>query len=277
MTNLLDDTDSRHGSDETDRSTPVLSVTKHALRVAAERWVDYPEATRIFQRLEDLCTQSRGPDRRNLLIVGPDNNGKSALARRFAALHPPQIVEAGGVSVPVVVLSAPPVLNRVRFIHGMHDALFMPYQAHGVGQLKFADELGVRKFGLLEYIGLRLLVIDDLHHMLLADETEQKLFLEVVREFTFQGIAIAATAPEERAAALLGVSGARALFEVARLPRWRMGPDYLGFLADMERYLPPDEPLGLAKSAHAKAILKASRGAIGGIIDAVVARTAEPR
>lgn len=270
MSSLLDDKDSRLGPDEDARPAPARSVTRRALRVATDRWIDYPGATKILQRLEELRTQGPGPNKRNLLLVGPDNNGKSALARRFAAQHPPRLVAAGGASIPVLVLPAPPVLNRTRFIYGIHEVLFAPYTSRGPHQLAFLDTLDMRTLRLLQYINLETLVIDDLHHALACSEANRERFFDALRRTVPENVSIAATATEEDTPALRAHPEVRKRFEVVRLPRWRMGSDYLRFLGDLGRALPSGGPSNLAEPRTAKAILKAAGGTIGGIVSAVV-------
>jgi len=270
MTSLLDDTDGCRVPDESVRPESVSPVVGRRRAVLTDRWIDYPEATRILQRMEELRAQRAEPNRRNLLIVGSSNNGRTALSKRFATLHPSRLDAVGGVRIPVLVLPASPVLNRIRFIYGIYELLFTPYIKRGPGQLEFLDTLEERTRRLLRYVNLEMLVIDDLHHVLADDEAGRRRFFGALRWIVPEETVIAATTTAEHVHALLQYREVRDGFEIAHLPEWKLGPDYFRFLDSFSRTLPFAEPPNLSKPKIARNILKAAGGTIGGIVRAAV-------
>ncbi|MDD2780287.1 TniB family NTP-binding protein, partial [Sulfuricurvum sp.] len=54
------------------------------------RWINYPRAKLMLDKLEELFKYGKNfPRITSLLIVGEGNNGKSSIISRFAELHPP--------------------------------------------------------------------------------------------------------------------------------------------------------------------------------------------
>jgi len=270
MTNLLDNTDGCHDPDESVRPMSVPPIVCRRRPILTDRWIDYPEATKILQRMEELRVQRAEPNKRNLLIIAPGNNGRSALANRFAELHPPRHDAAGGVHIPVLVLPASPVLNRIRFIYGIFELLFTPYIKRGPHQLEFLDTLEIRANRLLRYVNLEMLIIDDLHHALAGSENDRKrLFHAMFRMILPDSTVVVATTTEEHAQALQRYPEIRDGFEVVHLPKWKMGPDYLRFLEDLGAAAPPAKLSDKRVTKRtARSILRASGGTITGIVSA---------
>ena len=51
-------------------------------------WIDYPMASEILQKMEDLIRYEKGKLRvTSILLVGSSNNGKTSLLERFKTLH----------------------------------------------------------------------------------------------------------------------------------------------------------------------------------------------
>ena len=72
-------------------------------------WIGYPRAKEILMALEDLIRHPRIHRMPNMLIAGETNNGKTAIAERFLALHPASDNSGDDhIRVPVVYVQAPP-------------------------------------------------------------------------------------------------------------------------------------------------------------------------
>lgn len=221
--------------------------------------------------MEEIRAQRAEPNKKNLLVIAPGDNGRTALLKRFAELHPPRHDSAGGVHIPVLVQSASPVLNRIRFIYGLFEVLFTPYIRRGPYEHVAMDTLEVRARRLLQYVNLEMLIIDDLHHMLAGNEANRKNLFSAFRVIVPDDVVVVATTTEERARGLLGYPEIRDGFEVVHLPKWKMGPNYLQFLEGLSSILPLARSSNRAMSKRtAKSILKASGGTIGGIVSAVM-------
>jgi Cdc6-like AAA superfamily ATPase len=146
-------------------------------KIQGNRWIRYPLADRIASKLEELLLLPQTHRMPNLLIVGETNNGKTALVRRFVRWHPPQ-ESAGDVpaSIPVVAVEAPPVPDERRLYQAILRKVFAPFRSSArAGQLEHEV---VR---LLATIGVKVLIIDEIQHVLAGPLLRQRAFLNVIK------------------------------------------------------------------------------------------------
>src|SRR5215510_11021322 len=78
-------------------------------RIRGPRWIGYPRAKQLLDKLDELLTHPKTHRMPNLLIVGDTNAGKTMLANRFVQLHGADTTRAGeAMSVLVLAIQAPP-------------------------------------------------------------------------------------------------------------------------------------------------------------------------
>jgi GTPase SAR1 family protein len=113
----------------------------------------------------------------NLLIVGDTNAGKTMLANRFVQLHPAADNPDGGAAiVPVLAIQAPPGPDENRFYNTILEALFAPYNPR-----ERVAQKQVQVLRILKQIGVRMLIIDEVHNVLTGPVTKQRQFLNVLK------------------------------------------------------------------------------------------------
>jgi hypothetical protein len=228
-------------------------------------WIGYTHSKRILEKLEDLFHYPRVDRMPNLLIVGETNNGKTMIASRFQRQHP----DGGGHVVPVLLIQAPPSPDESRFYGAILDALGVPFKPRG-----YVEEKQYKVLQLLQTIQLRVLIIDEIHHILAGHIAKQRHFLNVLK---YLG--------NELKIPLVGVGTMDALraiqtdpqmvnrFEPVALPRWEMNRDFQMLLASFERILPLRERSLLAEPKMAAKLLALSEGTIGDLFALLVAAT----
>ena len=223
-------------------------------------WIGYTRSKRILEKLEDLFQYPRVDRMPNLLIVGETNNGKTMIASRFQRLHPAaDNVNGERHVVPVLLIQAPPSPDESRFYGAILDALGVPYKPRG-----FVEEKQYKVLHMLRTVQLRVLIIDEIHHILAGHIAKQRHFLNVLK---YLG--------NELKIPLVGVGTMDALraiqtdpqmvnrFEPVALPRWEMNRDFQMLLASFERILPLREQSLLAEPKMAAKLLALSEGTIG--------------
>ena len=98
------------------RDLATLSVSERLARLKVDRWIGYTRANEALARLDELITHEPGKVRpRNLLIIGPTNNGKTMIAEKFRRTHPARISDDGEREVIAVVMVQMPALNTPQF------------------------------------------------------------------------------------------------------------------------------------------------------------------
>ncbi len=198
----------------------------------------------------------------NLLIVGETNNGKTALLTRFLAQHRPQAgSDETAASIPVVAVQAPPSPDERRFYQAILAKVFAPFRPS-----KTAGNLQFEVVQLLSAVGVKMLVIDEVHHVLAGPMLKQRHFLNVIK---FLGnelqIPIVAVGTHDAFNAIQTDPQLSNRFEPALLPRWSMNEGYLRLLASFEVALPLLRPSALTEATSAQKILGLTEGTIGEI------------
>ena len=255
---------------ETLRPALELPADERIRQLRQPHWISYTRSKRILEKLEDLFQYPRVDRMPNLLIVGETNNGKTMIASRFQRLHPAG-EKANGEhhNVPVLLIQAPPTPDESRFYGAILEALGVPYKPRGS-----VEEKQMKVLHLLRDIQLRVLIIDEIHHILAGHIAKQRHFLNVLK---YLG--------NELKIPLVGVGTIDALraiqtdpqmvnrFEPVALPRWEMNRDFQMLLASFERILPLRQPSLLAEPALAAKLLALSEGTIGELFALLVAAT----
>src|SRR5260370_18379211 len=138
-----------------------LSDQERILFLRQPRWIGYTRSKDVLGRLEALLRYPSTHRMQNLLVIGETNNGKTTLVRRFSRLHPAQDNPGGeNTIVPVLLLQAPPFPEEGRLYDSILDALNAPYPPS-----ESAGKKQVPVTKLLRTVGLRMLIIDEIHHL----------------------------------------------------------------------------------------------------------------
>src|SRR5450755_4617205 len=231
-------------------------------KIRGGRWIRYPLADRIAAKLEEPLLLPKTHRMPNLLIVGETNNGKTALLSRFVRQHPPR--EADGEvpsSIPVIAMEAPPVPDERRFYAEILRQVFAPFRAS-----KPAGQLQYEVLRLLATVEVKLLIIDEIQHVLAGPLLKQRQFLNVIKHLGNElQIPIVAAGTQDAFNAIQTDPQLANRFEPAVLRRWTMGEDYLRLLASFEVALPLEHRSGLVEPELALKILSLSEGTIGEI------------
>lgn len=237
-----------------------LSDAERIERIRAPRWIGYPQAKAILAKLEDLLTYPKAHRMPNLLVVGDTNNGKTMLVQRFCAQHPADDNPDGdGIRVPVLFVQAPPIPDEGRFYNAILELLFAPYKPNDR-----VDKKQFQVIKLLKYVGLRMLVIDEIHHVLAGNLNRQRAFLNVLKYLGNElQVPIVAVGTRDAFRALQTDPQLANRFEPALLPRWEFDTDFLRLLASFERMLPLREPSMLHDTTLATKLFSMSEGYIG--------------
>lgn len=211
--------------------------------------------------LSHLEEADERPD--NLLLVGPSGNGKTMILRRFAAQTPRLDTPEQTVStVPTVCINAPEGPDLVALYRRIIEATGEPVPPSAPRR-----QLQERVYGLLRDIGLRLLVIDDLHNALHGPRSAVGRFATRLRLFGDElGISLVCAGTREAAYALRTEDQLFNRFPAFALPRWQLeDTDYLRLLNSFARVLPLRRPSRLAEAPIALRIMGLAEGLIGEI------------
>jgi hypothetical protein len=227
-------------------------------------WIGYGLAREAHDRLGRILRSERRMRPDNLLVVGASNNGKTAIARRFLARNtPPEDPSAERATLPVTLIQAP---NGAR----IPPLLFAILEALGrePGRRSSIAELRAEAYRAIQDVGLRLLLIDDLHNV--RGSGVGSFLVELRNLGSVTGVSLGGFATKEIAYVLRQDEQLANRFELLTLPRWQFEDmEYPRLLATFEQLTPLRERSGLTDPALAREILLAADGLIGGVASVV--------
>lgn len=237
----------------------------------ANCWIGYTRANQAIALLERLLEREPGRVRpRNLLVVGPTNNGKTAIAERFLRAHRQHAAADGEheiIPALLVQMSASPSADRL--FSAILVRLGVPGAMHGRPQ----DREGMA-LRLLRKVGCRMLILDELQNLLAAPAPRQRELLNLLRYLGNElRIPLACLGTREAYLAIRSDDQLENRFEPFLLPSWEDGQEFGRLLASFEALLPLREPSGLGAPALRAHVLRRSEGTIGEVAALLSAAT----
>jgi type II secretory pathway predicted ATPase ExeA len=236
------------------------------------RWITYTRAREILGRFEDLLLYPPMHRMPCLLVVGETNNGKTAIVNRFERLHPANDNRNGdSIRVPVLTVQAPPVPEENRFYASILDSLGSPYRAS-----ESAARRQIQVLHVLRAAGLRMLIIDEVHHIIAGHIGKQRIFLNVLKYLANElRIPLVGVGTVDAVRAIQTDPQLANRFEPVALPAWELNREFQMLLASFESTLPLRKPSCLADERMATKLLAMSEGTIGELSRILVAAATE--
>ena len=242
------------------RELALLPAAERLALLLANRWIGYTRATEAISLLGRLLASEPGRVRpRNLLIVGPTNNGKTAIAGRFLRDHQQRLSEDGEHEIfPVLLVQMPPAPTVSRLYAAILARLGVPIGLHP----RWPDREGAA-LNLLRRVECRMLVIDELHNLLAASIPRQRELLNLLRYLGNElRIPLACLGTREAYLVIRTDDQLENRFEPFLLPSWEDGAEFGRLLASFEAVLPLREPSGLGLPAIRAVILRRDRKSV---------------
>lgn len=156
--------------DNSDRHTRIWTPT----------WIDYPEAIRGLARLEALYEHPRTDRPPSMLIVGQSNMGKTSLVRQFQkSKTPPPAPSDEHIHVPVLYVQSPPTADGAALYSSILRSINAPF-APSWSIARKQDQV----LRLLETIGTKVLIVDELHSMLEGKSDQRGIYMNVLKHLS---------------------------------------------------------------------------------------------
>jgi hypothetical protein len=196
----------------------------------------------------------------NLLLYGATGNGKTMIINRFITRHPADDNPDGDAAVvPVLAVQAPPWPSESRLYDAILEAVFAPYKPR--------DHVSTKHFQVLRIlrgIQTRMLVIDEIHHVLVGSTNQQRVVMNAVKYWSNDlHIPLIGVGSLEAVRAIQADPQLASRFYRAEVPLWRMGREYRKLLASFERMWPLKRPSHLSREPIATKLLAMTEGTIG--------------
>lgn len=250
------------------RKTAALPDEERIEQIRQVRWITYTRARQALDHLEELLSHPPTHRMPCLLLVGSTNNGKTAIVNRFEQLHPASDHPGSdAVHVPVLTVQAPPIPEENRFYAGILDSLDAPYRPSESAARRQSQVLKV-----LRAVRLRLLIIDEVHHIVAGYIGKQRIFLNVLKYLANElCIPLVAVGTVDAVRAIHTDPQLANRFDPMALPDWDLNREFQMLLASFESTLPLRKPSSLADERLAIKLLSMSEGTIGELSRLLVA------
>jgi Bacterial TniB protein len=214
-----------------------LPAAERLRHVRADRWIGYTRAIQALDTLETLFGWPAKQRMPNLLVIGPTNNGKSMIIEKFRRSHLP-VSHPDHEEIPVLAVQMPSEPSVTRFYTALLAAMGAPLRPRQ--RLAELEQLALR---LLRELAVRMLVIDELHHVLAGRGDSRREFLNLVR---FLGnelrIPLVGVGTREAYLAIRSDDQLENRFAPLTLPRWQADEEACSLLASFAASFPLRRP-----------------------------------
>ncbi|MCA0344882.1 MAG: TniB family NTP-binding protein [Proteobacteria bacterium] len=145
--------------------------------IRSRRWLVYPRAKQVLERLNQLLDHPRGTRMPSLAIYGDSGMGKTMIMKRFRDQHPPSFSSlTGKLKTPVLAMEMTSQPGERRFYAELLTLLGAPQRPRAdIAQM---EQAAMR---IMEAIGVQVLVIDEVHNILAGTYREQRIVLNTLR------------------------------------------------------------------------------------------------
>jgi hypothetical protein len=226
--------------------------------VRADRWIGYTRANEALAQLETLFAWPVKQRMPNLLLIGPTNNGKSMIIEKFRRSHPP-VSHPDREEIPVLAVQMPSEPSVTRFYTALLAALGAPLRPR-----QRLAELEQLTLGLLRRVGLRMLVIDELHNVLAGRADTRREFLNLIRYLGNElRIPLVGVGTREAYLATRSDDQLENRFAPLTLPRWVPDEQACSLLASFASSFPLRRASAIATPEMAEYLLTRCEGTIG--------------
>lgn len=250
----------KHLSEKTKLFTEKATKQERIEATKKFKWIGYSAAQNVLNKLEELITYPKSHRMPNLLLVGDSNNGKTAILSKFDQKHLANINEKNNIlECPSLLIQSPPEPDEKRFYNAILEKLFAPYKT-----AEKIDSRQRRVIHLLKELKVRILIIDEIHHVLAGTPIKQRLFLNVIKYLSNE-LQIPLVCAGTRLAfnAIQSDQQLSNRFEPKVLHKWNNDKEFKRLLLSFERLLPLKRESMLIENGISSKILALSDGLIG--------------
>jgi hypothetical protein len=234
-------------------------------RLWTDRWVSYPRAVQILGRiseLQDLPDRVRMP---NLLIHGPSGVGKSMIIAKFLRDLPDPLTRGRRPPAPVVAFQMPAMPTLRSFYSQLIRALDMPVLMGSA--LSELENDAIRK---LKIAKPRLLIVDELHHLLACILREQRAALNTLKFLSNEfRISIVALGTDDALHVMRTDPQIASRFDHCALPVWTASEELRSFVAGFGEQLVMDVNAIANDAAAIDYLLDITGGVTGRIVEMI--------
>lgn len=228
-----------------------------------EPFIEYPVGSAVVRHILKRVENPYRPRPEGLTIISPPHNGKTFLLRRSQSLlerkYPRS--EQGPVRIPTVYVKAPVKASRRKFFISLCETVRVPAPVRMP-----IDLVAHRAFKAMSDAGVRVIFIDELHHLVAGTQKDCETLLDDIKVLGDDlGIPMICAGTARAFQVISRDEQYLSRFPPVELPLWSLDEQFVGLLRGLE------ERLGVASGALAnqqvgELIWTLSEGLLGRIV-----------
>ena len=233
--------------------------------ILEEKWITYPNAKEILDKLEFLYKHPKKSRMPCMLIVGETNNGKTSIINKFLKEHLPYESEESTIT-PILSVVTPETGSISDFFSKILQNLCVPYR--NGDKINKKRELIDHYFKICE---IKMLIVDEIHNILIGAVSKQQAFMNSLKNLSTElQIPIIIVGIPNALHATNTDPQINNRFKPVALKKWQFDRNYLSLLASLEKILPLENASNLYSNKElAEYIFDTSEGYIGEIIELI--------
>ncbi len=244
---------------------PLKTRSPARLQVAAvqrDRWVSYPAGDAGLQRLGELINTPARVRMPCLLIYGMSGTGKSMLLEKFQRDHGPGSHGRTGRRT-IIAAQMPPV----PIVRSLYAEIVRSLNANARPNLRL-HELESSAVAMLKHAAPRMLIIDEIQHLLSCNAREQRAALNAIKFLANTlRVSIVAAGTHEAVHVMRYDPQIASRFEQMELPTWGESEDFRAFVAGYLKTLPVRVPEAALDRRFIAYVLELTDGVMGRVVD----------
>lgn len=196
-------------------------------RIRSRRFVEYAAGAAVLDRLAWLYEHPKVLRPPCSLIYGDTNNGKTAIAHKFARDNSPGEESPEYGKTPILYVQSPPYADLGGFYDAMLRSLNAPQRVSARPQAKW-DQL----LRLLSSARTRVLILDEVNNLLVGKADHRHMVLNSLKSLSNElQIPIVAIGTQDAVRVFQTDQQLGNRFEPMGIPRWTASKDYAVFIA----------------------------------------------
>ena len=230
--------------------------------LARDRWVRYPVGDGGLRRLQELLATPARVRMPCMLIYGVSGAGKTMLLEKFQRDHAQTCEERSGRRT-IVAAELPPV----PLLRSLYAEIIRSLNA-GILPTMRLHELETRAIGMLQHAAPRMLLIDEIQHLLSCGLRDQRAALNAIKFLANKlRISIVAAGTHEALHVMRADPQIASRFEQLELPVWTESQELRRFIAGYLALLPIKRSPAAIDKKFVEYLLELSEGVTGRIIE----------
>lgn len=223
-------------------------------------WITYPRAEEILNIMSDLMNFKKNNRMPNILIYGDTNNGKTEILKKFCSDNPPQLNPlVDNVRLPVLYTECCVSPDEKRIYNFILEALNVPSKPYANLDYKKNQALNA-----LKSMGCKLLIIDEIHHILTSSALKQRISMTTIKHISnVLNISIVLAGTKDALRIVHTDDQLENRFPAYELPRWSPNKEYVSMLKSLSNKFSQCDPPYAINKEFAKEVYSRSSGVLG--------------